>query len=193
MRCQHIWALAAAASAVLATTTTSAASESYTVITDSALDEVTGSYAVYTDQITVTYSDEVPSSTSSSNATITGSTLSTSVAKGTTSYITELIGGVGQVTLTVVNHTTTFYPNLTTTRTSDTTSATATPTNTQPCNGWPEFCERKYGNVTEVAAHNAAFSISGNAASNQRYSITVQLDNGVRMRKYNDGRAHDQN
>ena len=66
-----------------------------------------------------------------------------------------------------------------------TTTATAArprPTqNTTPCNGYPEFCSRKYSNITEVCAHNSAFSIKDNAASNQVLSIVDQLDDGVRM------------
>ena len=189
----YAWMLAQAATTALCQSSTSTtASESYTVISDSTLTLVTGTYPSYTGQITVSSRERLPSELSSGSASTTdstGSTLETSasITKGSTSYITELVGGVGEVTLTVVNGSTTLYPNTTmTTRTSSTgTSTSATPTNTQPCNGWPEFCSRKYGNVTEVASHNAAFAIKGNAASNQLYPLTTQLDDGIRMRKFN--------
>lgn len=64
---------------------------------------------------------------------------------------------------------------------SSTTSSAPLATNTVPCNNYPEFCSRKYSNITEVCAHNSAFSIKDNAASNQRLSIVDQLDDGVRM------------
>jgi hypothetical protein len=64
---------------------------------------------------------------------------------------------------------------------SSTTSSAPLPTNTVPCNNYPEFCSRKYSNITEVCAHNSAFSIKDNAASNQVLGIVDQLDDGVRM------------
>ena len=56
--------------------------------------------------------------------------------------------------------------------------------NTAACNNHPEFCNRKYSNITEVAAHNAAFAVKNNAGSNQEYSITAQLNDGIRMREF---------
>lgn len=50
-------------------------------------------------------------------------------------------------------------------------------------NGYPEFCNRQYGNITEVCAHNSAFAIPNNAASNQALGIIDQLNDGVRMRR----------
>lgn len=61
------------------------------------------------------------------------------------------------------------------------TSSSASPTNTQPCNNYPELCNQQYMNFTEVCAHNAAFAVKSNAASNQAYGITAQLNDGVRM------------
>ncbi|KAF2149344.1 PLC-like phosphodiesterase [Myriangium duriaei CBS 260.36] len=116
------------------------------------------------------------------------STISTTT-EGSTSTITLLVGGgIGVETATVINGTTTLFPNVTTTTTeipsspvSSTTIVSPEPTNTQPCNGWVEFCERSYSNITHVAAHNAPFAVKSNAASNQKYSLTVQLNDGVRM------------
>ena len=45
----------------------------------------------------------------------------------------------------------------TATRTSVTRTDAPAPTNTQPCNGYLEFCERSYSNITYVAAHNFPF------------------------------------
>lgn len=66
-------------------------------------------------------------------------------------------------------------------QTATTTSSAPAVSNTVPCNNYPEFCSRKYSNITEVCAHNSAFSIKNNAASNQVLSIVDQLDDGVRM------------
>jgi hypothetical protein len=69
--------------------------------------------------------------------------------------------------------------------TSATPSPSSTPVvNTQPCNGYPEFCDRKYSNITMVAAHNSPFAIQGNVAANQALGVEYQLDDGVRMRTY---------
>lgn len=48
------------------------------------------------------------------------------------------------------------------------------------CNGYEELCERKYSNVTYVVAHNSPFHKKNNAASNQVFDVTTQLDNGIR-------------
>ena len=65
-----------------------------------------------------------------------------------------------------------------------TTSATSTsiqPINTTPCNNYVEFCNRSYGNITEVAAHNSPFVRAGNAAANQQLDVVNQLNDGVRL------------
>ncbi|RMZ74535.1 tat pathway signal sequence [Pyrenophora seminiperda CCB06] len=54
------------------------------------------------------------------------------------------------------------------------------PTNTRPCNGYVEFCERKFSNVSMVAAHNSPFVKLHNAASNQMYPVLNQLNDGIR-------------
>jgi hypothetical protein len=63
------------------------------------------------------------------------------------------------------------------------TSSAVGPVNTVPCNGHPEFCNRKYSNVTYVAAHNSAFVVPNNAASNQMLPVRTQLNDGIRMSK----------
>ncbi|PWN44368.1 hypothetical protein IE81DRAFT_287254 [Ceraceosorus guamensis] len=51
------------------------------------------------------------------------------------------------------------------------------------CNGDLSLCERSYGNVTFVGAHNSYGIHAGstNVAANQNISITDQLDAGVRL------------
>ncbi|PKY00878.1 PLC-like phosphodiesterase [Aspergillus campestris IBT 28561] len=56
--------------------------------------------------------------------------------------------------------------------------------NTQPCNGHPEFCARKYSNVSIVAAHNSPFVKPGNVAANQALDVESQLDDGIRMLQF---------
>ncbi|WPH01294.1 putative secreted protein [Acrodontium crateriforme] len=67
------------------------------------------------------------------------------------------------------------------TMTRSSTSSAATPSNTTPCNGYPELCNRKYSNITNVVSHNSAFVKKNNAASNQEFGIIDQLNDGVRM------------
>ncbi|KAF2002662.1 PLC-like phosphodiesterase [Amniculicola lignicola CBS 123094] len=105
-------------------------------------------------------------STGSSNATASMSSRSTSE-----NPLTQIAGG----TRTPSNMTAT-------------TLATAVqPTNTQPCNNYPEFCNRKYSNITEICAHNSPFVRKNNAGSNQALDVTTQLNDGVRMLQ---GQAH---
>ncbi|KAM7194802.1 PI-PLC X domain containing protein [Naviculisporaceae sp. PSN 640] len=65
--------------------------------------------------------------------------------------------------------------------TSSRTVAAPTPTNTRPCNNYPEFCNRKYSNITEVGAHNSPFVRAGSAAANQQYPVIDQLNDGIRF------------
>lgn len=67
------------------------------------------------------------------------------------------------------------------------TSSAPRPTNTQPCNGYPEFCNRKYSNITEVCAHNSPFVRKRNIGANQALGVTQQLNDGIRMLQ---GQAH---
>ncbi len=62
-----------------------------------------------------------------------------------------------------------------------TTESAPEPTNTQPCNGHAEFCNRKYSNLTQIAAHNSPFVKPNNAAANQDFDTITQLNDGVRM------------
>ncbi|KAK4610224.1 hypothetical protein CLAFUW4_13675 [Fulvia fulva] len=97
-------------------------------------------------------------SSASSNSQVTVSSKSVS--------LTQIVGATQNSTLN---------------STASSTSSAAAPTNTVPCNGYPEFCTRKYSNITQVAAHNAFFVVNNNAASNQDLPITTQMNDGVRM------------
>lgn len=66
-------------------------------------------------------------------------------------------------------------------RTATATNSAPAVSNTVPCNNYPEFCNRRYSNITEVCAHNSAFSTRNNAASNQVLNIVDQLNDGIRM------------
>ncbi|KAJ5145478.1 uncharacterized protein N7515_000042 [Penicillium bovifimosum] len=66
-----------------------------------------------------------------------------------------------------------------------TSTATKTPiVNTQPCNNYPEFCGRKYSNITMIAAHNSPFVRPNNLGANQALDVTQQLNDGVRMLQF---------
>ena len=69
-------------------------------------------------------------------------------------------------------------------------TAPARPSNTLPCNNYPEFCNRKYSNITEVCAHNSPFTRPNNVARNQDYGVTQQLNDGIRVLQ---GQAHNIN
>ncbi|KAL5519266.1 hypothetical protein ACEPAH_949 [Sanghuangporus vaninii] len=58
------------------------------------------------------------------------------------------------------------------------------------CNGHEEFCDRSYGNVSFVGAHNSYAVGTNNLATNQDYDVTQQLNDGIRMLQM---QAHMQN
>jgi len=49
------------------------------------------------------------------------------------------------------------------------------------CNGHATLCNRKYSNITMVAAHNSPFDQAKSLSSNQNYGVVAQLNDGVRM------------
>ena len=105
----------------------------------------------------------------------TSATTSTQSSK-TTSY--SLLKGSGGDSPTSSALNATSSGNSTATRTK---STSALPTNTQACNNYPEFCGRKYSNITFVAAHNSPFVNPNNAAANQELGVIDQLNDGIRM------------
>lgn len=148
------------------------------VPTGSVTDLPSGSYLSYSTTITLSSTSRPAyGSMSSSSATTmagnaTRSSNATMTSSSTSTNSVTLIGG--RPTTTSVNGTSN------STATSSTSSA-ATATNTTPCNNYPEFCARKYSNITMVAAHNSAFDVKNNAASNQDYNSIAQLNDGIRL------------
>jgi len=53
--------------------------------------------------------------------------------------------------------------------------------NPSTCNGHSELCDRSFGNVTFVGAHDSYAVSTTNLAANQDYNVTQQLNDGVRM------------
>lgn len=113
--------------------------------------------------------------TGHSNSTMTTSGNGT-VITTTSNALTLLVGGAG--TTTIGNS------SMNATATTSGTATASPVVNTQPCNNYPEFCARKYSNITMVAAHNSPFVRKNNVAANQVLDVTQQLNDGVRMREY---------
>lgn len=135
----------------------------------------TGDYLSYSSTITLSDGHGATTSTITS-ASANATAFSNSTSTSTTDSLTVLVGG-GH-TMTLGNST----ANATHTTSS---SPSASPViNTRPCNNYPELCNRKYSNITMVAAHNSPFDRVGNAASNQAFDVVTQLNDGIRMRKF---------
>ncbi|KAK2737767.1 hypothetical protein FQN57_007415 [Myotisia sp. PD_48] len=124
-------------------------------------------YLSYQSTATVTPTELVSSNSSDSQSTTESNSVTVLVGSKTAPLTTSANG-------------TTLSGNTTATET----SSGATPTNTRPCNGYPEFCARSYSNITQVAAHNSPFVRPGNIASNQELEVTVQLNDGIRMLQF---------
>lgn len=153
-------------------------------------------------QCAYTWAETTESTDTTSTTTTTSDTTSgfvvvtseTSIAVPTGDYITYTTTEI--VSSAELNATATSNATTSTTATdvvlvgtgssshSTTTSSSASATNTQACNGYTEFCERKYSNITMVTAHNSPFVKKNNVAANQAYKVTQQLDDGIRMGEY---------
>lgn len=159
---------------------TGSASPSIETITTS-IAAPTGNYITYTNQITVstngidtTYATVTSSLSGSGSGSVSVSATATSngtVVRTTAASPLILTGSFRTMTAS----------NGTSNSTASRTSTSAAPTNTQACNNYVEFCNRRYMNVTEVCAHNSAFTTPNNAARNQDIVILGQLNDGVRM------------
>jgi hypothetical protein len=110
---------------------------------------------------------QTPMKTSTSISTVSAFTSIPSQSPRTSS--TESVDGIA-------NHPFRRVP--TTTERSE--SVTPSATNVQPCNGYVEFCDRKYSNISLVVAHNSPFAVAHNGASNQDLDVLTQLDDGIR-------------
>ncbi|KAI0009833.1 PLC-like phosphodiesterase [Xylariaceae sp. FL0662B] len=161
--------LLAAAAGVLAQTTVS---DDRTTATGSTLTiseekTPTGSYQSPTTQVTL--NTDLGTTTSGGSSMAASNTTKTSLQSSSSETVTFLTGQM---------------PSPTTLEGSNMTTSTAarpSVTNTQPCNNYPEFCTRKYSNITEVACHNSPFITPNNLAANQQYDVTMQLNDGVRF------------
>lgn len=126
----------------------------------------------------VSSSTSIPSVPSSSISTVTGVATSVSQsqnATATTSTTTEDVTAIVGLSPSNASGNGTA---------SATTSIRPRPSNTRPCNGHVEFCDRKFSNISMVVAHNSPFVRPHNAASNQLYPVLNQLNDGIRGRKY---------
>lgn len=86
--------------------------------------------------------------------------------------------------------TSTLNGTLSSNATASQTFSPAQPSNITPCNGHPDYCSRKFSNITYIGAHNSPYSRPGNAASNQALDVRYQLEDGIRMRKHPDRTKH---
>ncbi|KAI1502896.1 PLC-like phosphodiesterase [Biscogniauxia marginata] len=127
----------------------------------------TGTYLSGTSQVTLDPSD-LGSITGSASSIGTANATSEDVTVHTTKTTVTFLTGSAQSSTQTGNFSTTSSP-------------TPQVTNTQPCNNYPEFCSRKYSNITEVACHNSPFITPNNLAANQQYDVTYQLNDGVRF------------
>merc|ERR1711939_1293630 len=138
-----------------------------------------------TSQIRVTTRSTTNTDTDTSSSTGSGSSTSTSSNTNSNTHSNSTVTTSSGRTTTQTITTITGGDSTTSTRTTGSaTSSTSTgpiPSNTAPCNTYPEFCSRQYSNITQICAHNSYFSVKNNAASNQDYDIHTQLDDGIRM------------
>lgn len=143
----------------------SSSSASNTSISNSATETINDVSSTFTSTYSADFSSGLPgivlttATSGRQNATATSST--------TTQEVTAIVG-----------------QSPSTDSSNGTASATSTPrpspTNTQPCNGYVEFCQRRFSNISMVVAHNSPFVRPHNAASNQDYPVLNQLNDGIR-------------
>ena len=107
----------------------------------------TGSYELLSSTVTISKTSGILGSITNVATLMTMVNMSSSPTKNVVSSLSQLLLQ-GSVT-TVVTGT----GSRNTTATS--TSTFPQPTNTTPCNNYPEFCLRKYSNITEVSAHDS--------------------------------------
>jgi hypothetical protein len=150
-----------------------------TLTSDGQVTVPTGDYQTYSSTITLSDNGGLTS------ATVTGSGSSMGVESSTGNASSSYTTTSDSVTMLVGGMHTTVLGNASASATNATARPTSTPVvNTQPCNGYPEFCAKKYSNVTMVAAHNSPFVKPGNVAANQMLDVTTQLNDGIRMLQF---------
>jgi hypothetical protein len=161
--------------AVQAQTTTITGSATLSISTSGVTEATlpTGSYISYSSTLTLSASSQLGSIPNVVSTMGTGNMTSTVAAPSESRTILQ---GTNIPTTSAVNETV----SKSATASVSSTSSSAQPTNTTPCNNYAEFCNRKYSNITMVCAHNSPFTVPGNVASNQELSVTTQLNDGVR-------------
>jgi hypothetical protein len=180
-----LWVLACCASSVVgkdtsttittssttsSSSTSSTSGEGVTILTgtrtagDAATQETTPTGLYQTFSSTITLSTTSPDAGLSS--IVANGTAVTAASSETVTYLT---GSIQSSSTTSGNFST------------STTATAPTSTNTQPCNNYVEFCERSYGNITEVGTHNSPFVRKNSIAANQQYEVEEQLNDGVRF------------
>ncbi|KAJ5212584.1 uncharacterized protein N7498_004230 [Penicillium cinerascens] len=135
-----------------------------------------GTYETYSTTITLDDGDTSQLTVTSSISGNSSAMHNQTTVTHTSNSVTVLVGGGG--TTTLGNN------SMNATATASSTSTSTPVINTRPCNGYVEFCGRNYSNITMVAAHNSPFDRPGNAASNQMFDVTTQLNNGIRMLQF---------
>jgi hypothetical protein len=171
-----------AAVAVAQDTTTTSSTESGTTTESSTVKSVTtpvalpsGTYQEVSTTITLGDGEtSIVASPTHYNGTMTAS--NQTVFTTTSDSLTFLVGG-GRTSVIGNN-------SMNATATATSTSTKEPVVNTRPCNDYPEFCTRKYSNITMIAAHNSPFVRPNNLGANQALDVTQQLNDGVRMCKY---------
>ncbi|RAL13046.1 PLC-like phosphodiesterase [Aspergillus homomorphus CBS 101889] len=143
---------------------TSTGSDNIVIVTSASEVVPTGSYLSYTTTITLAKNESI----STTSTATTWSNFTNANDTGTATSLTTTTDTAVQLSGTRVV-------------TSSSTVTATTGTNTQACNGYMEFCERKYSNITMVTAHNSPFVKKNNLAANQAYTVRTQLNDGVRM------------
>lgn len=173
---------------VLATLAATSLAQSSITLSGTATDVVSG--ADYLTGTAVSYSSYASTITLSATSQLTVISGTTSLtANGTVSAQNQTITTNGSTIVTEASTTQsntylTASRSTTSNGTASATSTSARPTNTQPCNGYPEFCNLKYSNITMIGAHNSPFSIKGNVASNQQLGVQTQLNDGIRLLQF---------
>lgn len=148
-------------------------------VTSTGADYPTGSsatYASYASTITLKGSNTYDTLTEVPSSIISGIS---SILSGNSSNGKTLLSGSQNATAT-----TSFSETLPSNYSSSSTTSSAMPENTQPCNGYAQFCNRKFSNITYVAAHNSPFVQRNNLASNQMLPVETQLNDGIRMLQF---------
>ncbi|KAK5273053.1 hypothetical protein LTR99_002446 [Exophiala xenobiotica] len=155
-------------------------------VTSTGADYASGTYADESSTITFTGTTNYATISDLSSVMATGNATATAAASssGSSNATTTSTSSATATVLSGTARTTSLNGTMTGNSTATATSSSATPTNTVPCNGHSQFCQRKYSNITQVAAHNSPFVRSGNLAANQVLDVTTQLNDGIRMLQF---------